>query len=283
MTKTIIITGASDGIGAAAARRLVAHGHKVALVGRSRPKTEALAKELKADHFVADFTNFDDVRVLAEALQNTYQRIDALVNNAGGIFGDRTRTPDGFEKTLQVNHLSPFLLTNLLIGTLTASRASVVNTSSVGARIFGKIDINDLNNDKKYSPNKAYGDAKLANILFAKELDRRFSHEGISAVVFHPGNVRTNFANDTTSMMRLAYRNPIGRTLGGLVTPEKGAEPLVWLAEGTPGTDWASGEYYEKNKVAKTNAQAGDATLAATLWDKSADMVGLTTTPRTAV
>ena len=277
MTKTIILTGASDGIGAAAARKLVAHGHNVALVGRSRQKTETLAKQLRADHFIADFTKFDDVRKLADALHNAYTRIDVLVNNAGGIFGDTARTVDGFEKTLQVNHLAPFLLTNLLMDTLTASNASVVNTSSVGARIFGNIDIDDLNNDKKYSPNKAYGDAKLANILFAKELDRRYSRDGISAAAFHPGNVRTNFASDTTSMMRVMYRTPLGRLMG-MISPEKGAEPLVWLTEGIPGTDWVSGEYYEKNKVAKTNPQASDADLAAKLWNKSADMVGLPTT-----
>ncbi len=278
MTKTIVLTGASDGIGAAAARKLVSQGHEVALVGRSRQKTETLARELGADHFLADFTTFDEVRNLADALQNAYARIDVLVNNAGGIFGDRSRTVDGFEKTLQVNHLSPFLLTNLLMDTLTASDASVVNTSSVGARVFGNINIDDLNNDKQYSANKAYGDAKLANILFTKELDRRCNGDGISAVAFHPGNVRTNFASDTTSTMRLVYRNPIGRTLTGLISPEKGAEPLVWLAEGTPGTDWVSGEYYEKKKIAKTNPQAADAKLAAELWDKSADMVDLPTT-----
>jgi NAD(P)-dependent dehydrogenase (short-subunit alcohol dehydrogenase family) len=278
--KTIVLTGASDGIGAAAARKLVADGHTVALVGRSPQKTQALARELKADHFVADFANLDDVRTLAAALRSTYPRIDVLANNAGGIFGDPTRTTDGFEKTLQINHLAPFLLTNLLMDTLKASNAAIINTSSVGARVFGKIDTNDLNNDAKFSPNKAYGDAKLANILFTKELVRRYGADGISSVAFHPGNVRTNFANDTTSMMRALYRNPVGRLLSGLVSPEKGAEPLIWLAEGAPGRDWVSGQYYEKNKIAKTNPQADDAALAASLWDKSADMVGLTHSAR---
>jgi len=135
MTKTIILTGASDGIGAAAARKLVANGHTVALVGRSRQKTETLARELRADHFLADFTKLDDVRKLANALQNTYPRIDVLANNAGGIFGDTTRTADGFEKTLQVNHLAPFLLTNLLIDTLSASNAAIINVECWSADI----------------------------------------------------------------------------------------------------------------------------------------------------
>ncbi|MGB2765542.1 MAG: SDR family NAD(P)-dependent oxidoreductase [Propionicimonas sp.] len=274
--KTIILTGASDGIGAAAARKLVADGHTVALVGRSKQKTEALARELKADSFLADFTQFSEVRALAASLQGSYPRIDVLVNNAGGIFGDQTRTADGFEKTLQVNHLAPFLLTNLLLDTLISSNASVVNTSSVGARLFGRVDLKDLNNEAKYSVAKAYGDAKLANILFAKELDRRYGDQGISAVAFHPGNVRTNFASDTTSAMRFIYHTPLGR-LTGLISPEKGAEPLAWLAQGTPGRDWVSGEYYEKQKIAKTNPQAGDPQLASGLWERSVDMVGLAT------
>lgn len=277
--KTIVLTGASDGIGAAAARRLVADGHTVAVVGRSAQKTAALARELGADCFVADFARLADVRSLADALQDAYPRIDVLVNNAGGIFGDQARTVDGFEKTLQVNHLAPFLLTHLLLDVLIASRASIVNTASVAARLFGNIDLADLNNARKYSANKAYGDAKLANILVAKELDRRFADRGISAAAFHPGVVRTSFASDTTSLMRFLYRTPLSR-LAGFLTPEQGAEPLVWLAEGTPGRDWVSGEYYEKQKVAATNPQAADAQLAADLWSTSAEMVGLAGTGR---
>lgn len=272
--KTIVLTGASDGIGAAAARRLVADGHTVAVVGRSAQKTAALARELGAECFVADFARLADVRSLADALQDAYPRIDVLVNNAGGIFGDQARTVDGFEKTLQVNHLAPFLLTHMLLDVLIASDASIVNTASVAARLFGNIDLADLNNARKYSANKAYGDAKLANILVAKELDRRFGDRGISAAAFHPGVVRTSFASDTTSLMRFLYRTPLAR-LAGFLTPEQGAEPLVWLAEGTPGRDWVSGEYYEKKKVAATHPQAADAQLAADLWARSAEMVGL--------
>ncbi|WP_245885801.1 SDR family NAD(P)-dependent oxidoreductase [Xylanimonas oleitrophica] len=277
--KTIVITGASDGIGAAAARQLVADGHVVALVGRSPSKTRALAQELGADHFLADFTRLSDVRALATQLLAAYPRIDVLANNAGGIFGDRARTADGFEKTLQVNHLAPFLLTNLLMETLVASQASILNTSSIGARLFGKIDLDDLGNDRKFSPNKAYGDSKLANILFARELDRRYRSSGIAAVAFHPGNVRTNFASDTTSFMRWVYRTPVS-SLVGLVSPGKGAETLTWLAEGAPGRDWEPGEYYEKKRPARTSRQAADAQLAHDLWEKSAELVGLPPTVR---
>ncbi|WCD93113.1 SDR family NAD(P)-dependent oxidoreductase [Microbacterium sp. nov. GSS16] len=272
--KTIVLTGASDGIGAAASRKLVADGHMVVLVGRSPQKTAALAGELGAEHFSADFADLSQVRALAEELKRAHPRIDVLVNNAGGIFGDRTRTVDGFEKTLQVNHLAPFLLTNLLLDTLIASSASVVNTSSAAARLFGSIDIDDLNNERGYSPNKAYGDAKLSNILFTKELQRRFGRRGLSAVAFHPGVVRTSFASDTTSVMRFLYQTPLARLLG-LLSPEQGARPLVWLAGGEPGTDWMPGEYYEKQKVAATSPQALDEQLAAELWRRSAEYVGL--------
>ena len=272
--KTILLTGASDGIGAAASRKLVADGHTVVLVGRSPQKTAALAGELGAEHFTADFADLSQVRTLAKELKRAHSHIDVLVNNAGGIFGDRTRTVDGFEKTLQVNHLAPFLLTNLLLDTLIASSASVVNTSSAAARLFGSIDIDDLNNERDYSPNKAYGDAKLSNILFTKELERRFGRRGVSPVAFHPGVVRTSFASDTTSLMRFLYQTPLARLLG-LLSPEQGARPLVWLAEGEPGTDWMPGEYYEKQRIAATNPQALDEQLAADLWRRSAEYVGL--------
>jgi len=272
--KTIVITGASDGIGTAAARKLHADGHTVVVVGRSAQKTQAIAEELGAQYYLADFADLSQVRELADRLKADYPRIDVLANNAGGIFGARDKTVDGFEKTLQVNHLAPFLLTNLLLETLLASEAVVINTSSIAARIFAKVDLDDLNNETKYSANKAYGDAKLENILFTKELHRRFHSRGLSAVAFHPGNVATNFASDTTSLMRFAYHSPLQR-LTGMITPEKGAQNLVWLAEGAPGADWVSGEYYEKQKIAKTNEQAGDAELARRLWEISADGVGL--------
>lgn len=178
--RTIVITGASDGIGAAAARRLHADGHRVVVVGRSPEKTRALAGELGVEHHVADFARLDDVRALAAALAGCHERIDVLANNVGGIFGKRTLTVDGFEKTLQVNHLAPFLLTALLMDTLLASGAAVVNTSSVAAKRFGSLDLNDLGNAARYSPEKAYGDSKLANILHARELHARFCDDALA-------------------------------------------------------------------------------------------------------
>ncbi len=271
MPKTIVITGASDGIGAAAARQLHRDGHQIAVVGRSPAKTRAVAAELGADAFIADFTRLEEVRRLAGELDAAYPRIDVLANNAGGIFGDRTKTVDGHEMTFQINHLAPFLLTQLLLDKLIASGASVIQTSSVGARALApKLNLDDLDMDANFNAMRAYGAAKLENILFTKELDRRYRPQGISAVAFHPGNVATSFGSGSTSaIMRFVY--PLMRFT--LITPEKGADQLVWLSVGQPGRDWQTGEYYEKRKVAPTNAQAADAELARGLWERSEQML----------
>ena len=272
--QTIVITGASDGIGAAAARQLTALGEHVVLVGRSPAKTAAVAAELGAPSHVADFTDLTQVRELAATLAATYPRIDVLANNAGGIMGHRTLTTDGFEKTFQVNHLAPFLLTHLLLPTLTASSAKVLQTASRAAKNYGHIDMDDLQNERRYSPDKAYGDSKLANILFTRELHRRFHAQGIAAAAFHPGVVGTNFASDTTSLMRWVFHTPVVRRLF-TISPERGAAPLTWLAEGTPGGTWQSGEYYVKNAVAASSRQADDVELARQLWDRSAALLHL--------
>ena len=271
---TIVITGASDGIGAAAARRLSHAGHEVVLVGRSRTKTEVVAAELGAPSFVSDFADLAEVRTLAARLGEAYPRIDVLANNAGGIMGHRQLTVDGFELTFQVNHLAPFLLTNLLLPVLAESDAKVIQTASIAARMFGHLDLDDLGLERGYSPDRAYGNGKLENILFTRELHRRHAGEGISAAAFHPGVVGTNFASDTTHPMRFLYHTPVVRNLF-TISPEKGARGLVWLAEHQPGVDWPSGEYFERNKVAKSNPQADDPALAAGLWDRSAELVGL--------
>ncbi|HJZ37656.1 MAG TPA: SDR family NAD(P)-dependent oxidoreductase [Solirubrobacterales bacterium] len=270
--KTIVVTGASDGIGAAAARELHAGGHRVIVVGRSPEKTAAVAKELGADHFVADFAVLDQVRELAAALDAACPRIDVLCNNAGGVFGDRAKTVDGFEKTFQVNHLAPFLLTQLLLDKLIAADASVIQTSSFAARMTGKIEMDDLEHDRDFNANVAYGTVKLENILFTKELHRRYHDQGISSAAFHPGVVATGFAAESHSWLRHMYTNPIGRLF--MTSPEKGADQMVWLAEGRPGRDWESGTYYEKRKPAsRTNPQALDDALAEWLWERSEELL----------
>ena len=274
--KTIVLTGASDGIGAAAARQLADSPHRVILVGRSGEKTRAVAEEAGAEWFTADFARLDDVRGLAEEIADAAgdRGIDVLANNAGGIFGDQTPTVDGFEKTMQVNHLAPFLLTNLLLPHLLKVEGAVINTSSIAHRLFGHLDVNDLDNRRRFSPNKAYGDAKLANVLFAKSLHTKFHADGLSAVAFHPGTVQTNFASDSSSIMRLLYRTPLKHLM--LIGADKGGETLRWFIEGTPDETWFSGAYYDERQLtAKVNPQVDDAALAEALWQRSAELVGI--------
>ncbi|MBI3214280.1 MAG: SDR family NAD(P)-dependent oxidoreductase [Mycobacterium sp.] len=273
MNRTIVITGASDGLGAAAARQLSTDGAEVVVVGRSPKKTAAVAEPLGADYFVTDFADLGQVRELAATLLARYPRIDVLANNAGGIMGsERVITVDGHEKTFQVNHLAPFLLTTLLLDRLIESSATVINTSSIGNRLFGHIDITDLEHERKYQAQKAYGDAKLANILFTRELHRRYHSAGISTAAFHPGPVASNFGADAgNGMLNLVYRTPLRKL--ALITPEKGADQLVWLATTPAGAEWTSGEYYAKRKVGRPNKQAHDPVLAEQLWESSLDMV----------
>ncbi|MGY4305601.1 NAD(P)-dependent dehydrogenase (short-subunit alcohol dehydrogenase family) [Bradyrhizobium sp. USDA 4369] len=267
---TIIITGASDGIGAAAARQLKAHGHNVVLVGRSKAKTEALARELNAPFHLVDYTQLADVQRLAGELLD-HGRIDVLANNAGGIMGQRALTSDGFEMTFQVNHLAPFLLTRLLLERLIASRAKVIQTASAAANIFGRnFDVDDLNNERGYTPQGAYGYGKLENILFTRELDRRHRADGIAAVSFHPGIVRSNFANDTTHLMRLFYHSPLKYLI--TISPERSAQRLTRLAEGTAGADWQLGECYSGRKPMPV-AFKDDGTAARRLWERSETFV----------
>lgn len=272
MGKTIVITGASDGIGAAAARRLHRDGHTVVLVGRSAEKTATIADSIGAHWFTADFGDLAQVRSLAAVLADAYPRIDVLANNAGGIMSERAETIDGFERTFQVNHLAPFLLTTDLMPTLIAGRATVIQTASLAARVFSRFDIEDLQNARKYAPQRAYGNAKLANILFTVELQRRFGDAGISAAAFHPGIVGTGFANDTTHVMRWLYHGPLQRLF--TVSPERGADQLVWLAEGVPGRTFAPGAYYESRAIPnRVSPEVHDPWIARELWERSAELL----------
>lgn len=268
--KTIIITGASDGIGAAAARLLTKQGHRVILVGRSKDKTEKLARELNAPYHLVDYTHLNEVKRLAEELK-AYPTIDVLVNNAGGIMGPRQETMDGFEKTFQVNHLAPFLLTYLLLDRLEKSNAVVIQTASEAANLFGRhFNINDLNNTQNYQPTTAYGYGKLANILFTRELHRRYGDKGIRAVAFHPGVVRSNFAFETNHAMRLMYHSPLKYLF--TISPEQSAKRLVKLINDQPGKDWILGESYNKHRVMKL-AFNDNGTAARLLWDQSEQMI----------
>lgn len=279
--KTIIITGASSGIGKAAAKLLKEKGHEVVIVGRSPERTKVVGEELGVDYYIADFTKLNDVRELGQKLHDKYPRIDVLINNAGGIYRDKREvTVDGNERTFQTCHLAHFLLTNILLDTLIESKASIINTSSVGAAGLSKLDIHDLNLEKKYANTIAYGNAKLEVTLFAKEFNRRYGKLGVSMASFHPGNVLTNFASEADgfihSMYSLALKSKIMQALFVMIGPEEGADTLVWLATTEPDKDWQPGNYYYKRKIARTHKLADDPAVAKSLWEQSEKMCGLT-------
>lgn len=267
--KTIVITGASSGIGAAAAMALASRGAEVAVVGRSPDRTTVVANATGGAAFVADFDHLDQVRRLAGELMERYERIDVLANNAGGLVTRRAITPDGFERTFQANHLAPFLLTTLLLPVLEHSRARVISTASV-ANTFGRIDLDDLNFERRawLGGWPAYGTSKLMNILFTEELARRTNLDAFS---FHPGYVATGFGADT-ALIRLA--NTIGAGRIGL-RPEQGAAPLVHLASTREG-GLASGTHFDRLRPhGRVRRLPQHAELARLLWDKSVELLGL--------
>jgi NAD(P)-dependent dehydrogenase (short-subunit alcohol dehydrogenase family) len=272
MTPVAVVTGASSGIGAAAAAALSSQGWQVAVVGRNPERTAAVAARVGGDPFLADYDRLDDVRALADGLLERYEHIDVLGNNAGGLVRERAKTVDGFERTIQHNHLAPFLLTNLLLPRLEASRARVITTAS-DANQWTAVDIDDLDRDRKrwLGGWPAYGAAKLANILFAAELARRST---VWSASFHPGFVATSWGQDT-ALLRF-YRAIGGRVLAR--SPEAGAAPLVLLAT-APEPPAPSGTYFDGVRPGgRTHRSAGDPSVAARLWERSAELVGLSPT-----
>ena len=273
--RTIVITGASAGIGAAAARALAARGARVVPVGRSPEKTAAIAREIGAeDHLTVDFARLADVRRLADDLLERCERIDVLANNAGGSFPTRVITEDGYELTAQVDHLAPFLLTALLRERLEATPgARVITTSSVANRM-GHIDAERFERAPRIflGTTRVYGTAKLLNIVFTRELSRRLAGTGVTASCFHPGPVATEFGRDSR-LLGLIYRTPLARV--ALIPAEAGAAPLVSLA-GHPDPAENDGIYFDRFKAnGGTSRQADDAGLARRVWERSAELVGV--------
>jgi NAD(P)-dependent dehydrogenase (short-subunit alcohol dehydrogenase family) len=268
--RTIVITGASSGLGAAAAAALAAEGARIAVVGRNPERTRAVAESIGGTAFLADYDELDQVRALAAALLDRYDTIDVLANNAGGLVAKREKTVDGRERTFQHNHLAPFLLTALLLPRLLKSAGRVISTASV-ANLSGRIRIDDLDLDRRayLAGWPAYGTSKLETIMFIEELARR--EPGITAYSFHPGYVSTNFG---TELAVIRFVNFVSRNRIGL-SPEQGGAPLVHLAS-APEVGVPSGTYFDGlTPGGRVGRQAKDAALAAELWEKSTELVGL--------
>ena len=274
MAKNVVITGASNGIGKAAAESLDTQNYNLFIVGHNPEKTKNVAENIGAKYFTVDFASLDSVYKLAKQIKKTLGNtpLDILVNNAG-IFSQAGKTIDGFEKTFQVNYLGPFLLTNLFLTKLLAAKGVVINTSSFG-NLFGRLNINNLNGQKKFRPIKAHGDSKLAVILMTKELHRRYHRKGLSAVAFHPGIIASHINQTNLDWSQYIINHyPLRLILNG---PKKSGKLLDWFITGTPDITWISGRYYDKYKLTdKVNPQANNLNLQKKLWDKSLKLSGL--------
>ena len=268
--KTVVITGASAGIGAAAARQLQAMGASVVPVGRSPDKMAGIGRQLGVEPLLADFSRLDEVRRLAGQILERCPRIDVLVNNAGGIVWERRRTADGHEMQLQVNHLAPFLLTQLLRERLAASAPARIVTTSSTAHRRGRIDPQDFESTGRYSPWAAYSMTKLANMLVTRELARRLAGTGVTATCFHPGVIASDFGRGHW-FAELIWKTPLPRLLK---TPEQGAHTLVFLAS-SPDVEGHSGGYYADCRPADPAPQGRDDAMARRLWERSAALVGV--------
>ncbi|WP_166520917.1 SDR family NAD(P)-dependent oxidoreductase [Modestobacter roseus] len=267
-----VVTGASDGIGAAAARRLHRAGWRVVAVGRSPEKTAAIGAEVGVETAVADFARLEDVRRLAADLTARLPRIDVLAGNAGATFGRPGRTVDGIEQTFQVDHLAPYLLTRLLEEPLRAGGGRVVTTSS-GAHWLGGVRRGRLAGlaevPRPYAGMLVYSRAKWANVLFTRELARRWAPD-VTATSFEPGAVATSFAQASRGVAGLVFRSPLRAFMR---TPAQGADTLVWLATAEEG--WRDGGHHSDRSPARTLPSAADDVRARELWDLSARLVGL--------
>jgi NAD(P)-dependent dehydrogenase (short-subunit alcohol dehydrogenase family) len=270
--KQVLITGATRGIGLAAAEALAARGANVAIVGRNKTAlriaaarvTAAQRKAAAVDTLLADLSSQAAVRKLAGEVLGRYPRLDVLINNAGAMYARRQMTEDGVELTWAVNHLAPFLLTTLLRERLQASAPARIVTTASAAHQGARIPFADLNAERSYRGFERYGQTKLANILFTRELARRLEGSGATATCFHPGLVATGFNRNNGLIMDLGMTilRPVSRS------PQKGAETLVWLAT-LPQSALADGGYYFDKQQVMPSPEAQDMDTARRLWEVS--------------
>jgi NAD(P)-dependent dehydrogenase (short-subunit alcohol dehydrogenase family) len=275
--KTIIITGANSGIGLATAVSLANKGARICLICRDEKRGLDALKKVKAqsgngdaDLLLADFSSLDIIRAAALEIKSKYKKLDVLINNAGSISGNRQVTRDGYEWTFGVNHLAPFLLTNLLLPLIKDSAPSRIITVSSMVHQYSYINFDDIMSEKKYGEMKAYAQSKLANLLFAFELSRKLAGTGVTSNAVHPGAVRSGFARSSGLLMKTLYS--VGKYL--LSSPEKGARTSIYLAS-SPEVERVTGRYFINCKPAKPSAKALDESTAKKLWELSTKLAGL--------
>ena len=273
--KHILITGGNSGIGKVTALELARRGATIVLACRPGEKTDLALQEINTVSSVAainlpvNLASMQSVRDLARTYLSQYDRLDVLINNAGVFPAKQHITDDGFEMQFGVNHLSHFLLTNLLLNLLKSSTPARIVTVSSMMHKKGQIDFGNLKGEKKYASQKAYGQSKLANVLFAVELAKRLQGTGVTSNVLHPGGVRTNIMRDLPWIVRKLVDLMF-------ISPEEGAKTTVMLAS-EPSLAEQSGKYYHQTREAPCSALAQDEDLCHTLWQQSEQMVGLGT------
>jgi retinol dehydrogenase 14 len=274
MNRTCLITGANSGIGKVTARELAAKGATVIMVCRDRSRGEAARAEIRratktdrVELLIADLSEQRQIRRLAAEVKERFSELHVLINNAGIWNDKREFTADGYETTWALNHLAYFLLTKEMIDLLTASApARIVNVSSDYHK-WGHIDFDDIQLNQGYSGGRAYGQSKLANVIFTYELARRLEGTGVTANCLHPGAVNTNFFNNVKGLFGLLTW--IGRPF--LRTPAKGAETAVWLAS-SPEIGGVTGKYFFDRKERRSSPQSYDLNVASRLWEVSERM-----------
>ena len=277
--RTCLITGASNGIGKETAIELARMGATVVMVARDERKGRAAQMEVKersgadADLLLADLASLADVRKLAEEYRSRHDTLHVLINNAGAYNSQRVLSKDGYEMTIAVNHLAHFLLTDLLLDVIKASAPSRIINVSSGAHTGAKIDFDDLQGESGYGVGMgAYGQSKLANVLFTNELARRLEGENVTVNSLHPGVVRTGFGRNATGIIGgvFAVFQFVGRPF--LLTSAQGAKTSIYLAS-SPEVETTTGEYFVKSKSVASNDESNDPEVARRLWDFSEELV----------
>jgi len=280
--KTVVITGGNSGIGLATAVALARAGADTVITARDKGRGEAAVATVAARSgsdrvgvVVFDLASAASIRVGAAALLQRCDRIDVLVNNAGLVLTDRRETEDGFEATFGVNHLGPFLLTQLLLERITASApARIVNVASTahkGAR--GGLDFDDLQSTRAYRGMQVYSRSKLANIYFTTELARRLEGTGVTVNCLHPGTVATGYGRDGDASGVLAFGLKVIKPF--ILSPERGAQTSVYLAA-SPDVAGVTGKYFVKCRARTPSRAAQDTEAARRLWDRSEELLAPT-------
>jgi NAD(P)-dependent dehydrogenase (short-subunit alcohol dehydrogenase family) len=275
--RTVLVTGGTGGIGRATALGLARLGANVAITGRHAVRAADAAGEIRAvtgaqvDAFAADLSIQSEVRRLAAEALDRLPRIDVLVNNVGGYWNTGQVTTDGIERTFAINHLAPFLLTNLLLARLESSDNARVVTVASHAHTQGRIDFDDLQGVASYSGARAYNQSKLANVLFSYELARRLRRSAVTANAVHPGVVSTAFgAEDPGRTQRLLV--PLLRPF--MKSAAQGAATSIHVAS-APELLGVSGLYFANSHPRRSSERSYDQAVAAQLWQVSSELVGL--------